>query len=94
MTRRRPMRSASAQAAFIAICVAAAIAVAGIAVGMLTGSIPPTVAVASSITTALWAWALVRLLDIAAAMNPISLDCHDGRHLACPGCPCSCHQEP
>lgn len=88
---KRHTRSPRAQAVFIAVGVAAAIAAAGIAVAMLTGLVPPLVAVVGSGALAAWVFAIVRLLNVNS--DPMSLDCRDGVHAGCLICSCSCHRK-
>ncbi|MHC9046780.1 hypothetical protein ACYX8G_19520 [Microbacterium saperdae] len=92
--RTSDARSARAQAAFIGVGVIASIMIASFAVGALFAviSIPGALFAAGAI--AAWWFSVIRLLDLVAASESISLDCRDGVHDGCLICSCTCHQEP
>lgn len=94
MSRRSRDRqwSRAAQIGFIIAGTIAAAIVSALAVVVTFGYSLP-LALIGAIATAIGLWSIARLLDLNASPARWSLDCRDGRHPACLGCPCSCHQE-
>ena len=92
IARRHRARSRRSAALFITVGTLAGVSVALLAFGMVVGAIPPLVAVLASAALAAWLYAIARMIELAQQPTiPTSLDCRDGRHLACTTCSCPCH---